>query len=204
MSEQTQSSFFKDLKRTIHESWKEVSPILLSHHPNCVHFKHHTLNIGKIRLCIGCFIGYPTAILSFVGFTLFFFKSHPVQLWLLLLGIMAFLPIFLSFTEWTEIKLIKIGQKFLVGFGSGLILAYFFSLLSPTQFWQKIALFYGISLVLMIPIGLLHYRTMTNACANCVDKWDPDLCDLNFCMAASPYDAPTQPESPIASNNTLK
>ena len=39
-------------------------PLLLSHHPECEKFKNHTLNIGKIRFCIGCFIGYPIAILG--------------------------------------------------------------------------------------------------------------------------------------------
>jgi len=43
---------------------KSFFPLFLSHHPECKHFKGHTIKVGKVRLCIGCFIGYPSAILG--------------------------------------------------------------------------------------------------------------------------------------------
>ncbi|MEJ2280003.1 MAG: hypothetical protein P8Y70_19990, partial [Candidatus Lokiarchaeota archaeon] len=45
---------------------KSLKPIILSHHPKCENFKDHTLNIGSRKFCIGCFVGYPSAIIGFL------------------------------------------------------------------------------------------------------------------------------------------
>ena len=44
---------------------KSFLPFFLSHHPECESFKEHTINLGRVKLCIGCFISYPTAIFAF-------------------------------------------------------------------------------------------------------------------------------------------
>ena len=40
------------------------NPFLLAHHPSCESFSNHTLNIRGWRLCLGCFVIYPSAIVS--------------------------------------------------------------------------------------------------------------------------------------------
>ena len=39
------------------------NPFLLAHHPSCDVFSNHTLNIRGWRLCLGCFVIYPSAII---------------------------------------------------------------------------------------------------------------------------------------------
>jgi hypothetical protein len=38
--------------------------IVLAHHPSCKNFSHHTFNFHGRRLCMGCFIMYPSAAAS--------------------------------------------------------------------------------------------------------------------------------------------
>ncbi len=47
------------VKRFLGISW----PYLLSHHPHCRTFQDDVLHLGQIRLCAGCFIAYPTALI---------------------------------------------------------------------------------------------------------------------------------------------
>ncbi len=40
------------------------NPFLLAHHPSCDAFSNHTLNIRGWKLCLGCFVIYPSAIIA--------------------------------------------------------------------------------------------------------------------------------------------
>ena len=42
--------------------YKEYKPYLISHHPNCDKYEEHVFKIRGKKFCIGCFIGYPTAV----------------------------------------------------------------------------------------------------------------------------------------------
>ena len=42
------------------------NPFLLAHHPSCESFSDHTLNFRGWRLCMGCFVIYPSAIVSLI------------------------------------------------------------------------------------------------------------------------------------------
>ena len=42
------------------------NPFLLAHHPSCDKFSHHTFSITDWRLCLGCFVIYPTAVISLI------------------------------------------------------------------------------------------------------------------------------------------
>ncbi|MHA2000968.1 MAG: hypothetical protein ACTSVU_02625 [Promethearchaeota archaeon] len=152
-------------------------PLLLSHHPSCPRYKNHTLNFGKIHLCIGCFIGYPSAAISVLIGNFFIYPAFSQKIWLLLIGIILILSQFLSLTKFTEIKCIKIFQKFMMGFGMGLILIvcyYWFQ--GPTIF--RVIGTWGIIMTIMAPIGWFHYRNMRNTCENCPDRGNPDFCML--------------------------
>ena len=43
------------------------NPFLLAHHPSCEYFSGHTLNFRGWRLCLGCFVIYPSAIVSLIS-----------------------------------------------------------------------------------------------------------------------------------------
>ena len=107
---------------------KNYAHLLFSHHPACSQFQDHTLNFSKIQLCIGCFIGYPSALLSIILGSYFIYPLISQKIYILLFGISLFSFQFLSLTKITEIKPIKIIQKFLIGFGAGQILVVSYNL----------------------------------------------------------------------------
>ena len=148
---------------------KKYRYLLISHHPSCSQFQDHTLNFSKIRLCIGCFIGYPSAILSILLGILFIYPAISQKIYILLFGIFLFLFQFLSLTKLTAIKPIKIIQKFLIGFGAGqiLVVSYYWF---PGSVLLKLLGVWGVILILMGPIGLLHYRNLRDTCENCPDR----------------------------------
>lgn len=39
-------------------------PLLLSHHPTCEYYSHHTFELYGRQLCMGCFVVYPVALVS--------------------------------------------------------------------------------------------------------------------------------------------
>lgn len=43
---------------------KPIEPIVLAHHPSCKNFSHHTFTFRGRRLCLGCFVMYPTAAIA--------------------------------------------------------------------------------------------------------------------------------------------
>ena len=188
------TTIFKEFRETIAREWAKFRPILFAHHPSCKYFTKHTLNIKNLRFCIGCFIGYPSALVSLLLFHNLYFSKYEATPLFIIIGILCFLPIFLSLTNITKIKPIKIGQKFSVGIGSGMIIAYLLAVVAPSSILSGFFWFFGIISILLAPVGYLHYRTMTAACANCPDQWNPVICDLNYCMA--PRNMKEDPQEP--------
>ena len=159
------NGFFSKSREFLRNYW----PLLLSHHPSCPSYQNHTLNFSKIRLCIGCFIGYPSALLSILLGIFYIYPAFTQKFWLLLIGISLFMFQLLSLTKLTEIKLIKIIQKFSIGFGVGLVLV-------VSYYWfrgsvlVKLLGVWGVILIFMGPIGFLHYRNLRDKCENCPDR----------------------------------
>ena len=157
--------FFQQLK----DFFKNYGPLLLSHHPSCSRYQDHTLNISKLRLCIGCFIGYPSALLSIIIGNYLIYPSVSQKIWLLLIGIFMFLFQFLSLTKLTEIKIIKIIQKFLIGWGAGQVLVVSYHWFSGSVLMKLIGV-WGVMLIFMGPISFLHYLSLRNTCENCSER----------------------------------
>jgi hypothetical protein len=163
---------------------KPLLPLLLSHHPPCETFSSHTLNFGKAHLCIGCFIGTPSA---FVGLFLgkLLLDSYTVKpLLFYIIGLFLYLAQLLSLTKFTQIKKIKIIQKMSIGFGSGLMLSpLYYNLEQSSSSWVDRFLLVLIILLLFIPIGLLHMRTTKKTCVNCEHKFQENICPEEWCLA---------------------
>ena len=98
-----------------------MKPFLLSHHPDCDKFAiNHTINVGKYRFCIGCFVGYPTAIIGILAFYFLNLVNLLDSLFLLVIALILLATFFLSPLNLTKIKTIKIIQKFLINIYSEL------------------------------------------------------------------------------------
>ena len=98
--------------------FQKYGSLLLSHHPDCEKFKNHTIKIGSMRFCIGCFIGYPTAIIGILLFNVFKIYLLLDSITLLVCGIILLSFFLLSPLNLTKRKGIKIFQKFCIGLGS--------------------------------------------------------------------------------------
>ncbi|MFW9894510.1 MAG: hypothetical protein ACFFD7_01750, partial [Candidatus Thorarchaeota archaeon] len=110
---------------------KSLKPILLSHHPDCEKFSEHTFKIGRRKFCIGCFIGYPVAIIGVL--TLFFIKLaiNINSQFLFVTGIILMSFFILSPLKFTKIKWVKILQKILFNLGGAFIFWWIFSFPNP-------------------------------------------------------------------------
>ena len=53
--------------RALIERLGENEPLLLSHHPVCEYFAHHTVELYGQRVCMGCVVVYPTAFLTLLA-----------------------------------------------------------------------------------------------------------------------------------------
>jgi hypothetical protein len=151
--------------------------LLFSHHPPCPKYDSHTINVGKIQLCIGCFIGYPSGVLAgLMGSWLYLSDLLSLQT-LFLTGLVMFSAILLSFTPWTTWKPLKIIQKFSVGAGGGFILSVaFFSV--EWSVYYRVGLVWGVAMLLLTPVGILHYRGFKKTCQGCPYHEDLINCPL--------------------------
>jgi hypothetical protein len=162
-----------------YRDFKSIAPMLISHHPPCDTFKNHTINIGKLKLCIGCFIGYPSAILTIIITIILYNRNSFNLIPVLILGIILSLTQLLSLTSITEVKSIKIIQKFLIGAGSGFIIIFLYLTIKLPVFF-KVVIIFGCVSILIIPIGILHYRVSSKTCKMCKLKEIPGKCPEDY------------------------
>lgn len=141
-------------------------PLLLSHHPECEKFNNHTINIGKkIRLCIGCFIGYPIAILGMVLLPLFNITSLIPVDFFLPISIVLLATFILSPLKLTENKTVKIIQKALIGIGSSFLFWYIMT--RPNPRIVNILTFYFSFGVILSVLNIYHVLGFILKCYKC-------------------------------------
>jgi hypothetical protein len=140
-------------------------PLFLSHHPECRAFDNHTLNIGKIRFCIGCFIGYPTALLGIFGIDFFkLYRFIPFD-YFLIISIVLLSTFFLSPLHLTENKKVKIIQKIMIGLGASFLFWYIMS--RPNPRIVNIFTFYISFSLLLGVLNLYHVLGFVMKCYKC-------------------------------------
>ncbi len=156
----------KEKKTGILHILKKYKYYIFAHHPKCDKFNNDTFRIGSTEFCIGCFIGYPSALIGiFIGYFAFFLpKFNPI---ILIAGsFLMMCTILLSFTTLTEIKVVKIFQKFFVGLGSGIFIGTAYFIIPGGHLLKIFATLLSI-LLLNFPIQVLHYRNMNKKCDAC-------------------------------------
>ena len=139
---------------------------MLSHHPVCEPYKNHTFTLFGKRLCIGCFIGYPSAITAVTVATILLQKNDSYSKAVFFSGIIGILFTLLSFTSLTSHKPLKIIQKAAVGGGSGLLLTYIFYYPGfPVYIRLLNTVFLAFSL--FMAMNIMHIRTHRKICEQC-------------------------------------
>ena len=156
------SNFWQKLKKT----YVEYKPYLVSHHPNCKQYEEHVFIIKDRKFCIGCFIGYPSAILGIgLSILLVIFEIIPNYV-NLFIGIVLSLAVLLSLTQFPNKRKRKILQKFMIGVGSGFIISSMWFFLGLAWYF-KILIVWAAIIVINIPISLMHYQNHEKICRNC-------------------------------------
>ena len=157
---------------------KSFLPFFLSHHPECESFKEHTLNLGKVKLCIGCFIGYPTAICAFFLIRILnlhrLFSTQPsFILSLIFLG-----TFFLGPLNLTKYRKIKIFQKILIGMGVAMLFNWIME--RPFSYFINLRTAFIIFYILLIILNLYHAYGILGSCYACKTPFNWGKCS-GFC-----------------------
>lgn len=138
--------------------------LMLSHHPDCARFKGHTIKIGKHRFCIGCFVGYPSAIIGiFALLTLNLIMVSSETFFLI--GFTLLFSFILSPFKLTKVKAVKIVQKILIGFGSSFLFWGVWT--SPNSFLINLFFFFIVFGVLLALLNLYHFYSLFKTCKKC-------------------------------------
>jgi len=144
---------------------KCFTPLLLSHHPECEKFKDHTINIGKTKLCIGCFVGYPSA---FIGIFILFLTNLAFIIssqFLIIIGTFMMSVFFLSPLRLITNKKQKIFQKIIIGFGGAFLFWGIINLPNPP--YIRIILTFCILVGILSILNFYHGYNFLKKCYRC-------------------------------------
>ena len=154
----------KKMKKVLHDL-KILKPLLLGHHPPCEQFNDHVIKIGKTPFCIGCFIGYPTAIIGIILMGVFdlgrFFDLNSS----LFFGIVFLSSIILSPLKLTKNKKIKMAQKLIIGIGSSFLFWWIWML--PNPFFLNFLIFVAIFGIILTILNFIHLNGFNKICRKC-------------------------------------
>ena len=154
---------------------KSFLPLFLSHHPECEIFgKSHTINIGKFRFCIGCFIGYPAAFIALFLINLLNLSNSIFYQFFLPFSIIFLATFILSPLKLTKNKKIKIIQKTFIGIGAALLYSWIMGLPNPARTNATIA--FIILYILITILNIYHAYGFLNACYKCESPFDWGRC----------------------------
>ncbi|TFG02550.1 MAG: hypothetical protein EU539_13000 [Promethearchaeota archaeon] len=151
-------------------------PLFLSHHPECEKFgDNHTINIGKYRFCIGCFIGYPAAFVSLFLINSLDLKNSFLYSYFLPVSIFFLATFILSPLKLTENKRIKILQKIFIGMGAALLFSWIMGLPNPPRTNYNIA--FAVIFMIVTILNIYHSYGFLNTCYKCETPFDWGRCD---------------------------
>jgi hypothetical protein len=157
---------------------KSFLPFFLSHHPECESFKEHTINLGRVKLCIGCFVSYPTAIFAFFLIRIlnlhFLFSTQPF----FILSLIFLGTFFLSPLNLTKYKKIKIIQKFLIGIGVAIMFNWIME--RPYSYFINIRTAFIVFYILLTLLNIYHAYGILGSCYKCETPFNWGMC-LGFC-----------------------
>jgi hypothetical protein len=151
-----------------------MRPIMLSHHPICEEYNDHSFRMFGRDFCIGCFIGYPSAIIALIiGYLsgLFFLFNGTI---LLLIGIVFNLSYLLSIFGLTKRKPIKIVSKILIGIGSAFVIAAIMTI--PLLIYLRLFIVLIFTQIVTAIMGLKRQKEMNKICNACEYQNNRNIC----------------------------
>jgi hypothetical protein len=157
---------------------RRLVPLLLAHHPDCVYFHDDTYEFLGRRICLGCSVTYPIALLLILSAFFFdwyrnlpgvFFHQDILLVISLSLGFIQFLKYNINKGN----RLLAVGSKVTLGFSLGGLMVWVFTL--PIPIFLRLLLF-GLSYILIQLLGVLRLRSMRMRCSECVYHGDWEIC----------------------------
>ena len=146
---------------TYGEKFKEM---LLAHHPDCEAYAADTVSLGGTRLCLGCLLTYPTALIIAIALYLTNASSEVGIGLLFMVGLLFASLQLVSLTGYARKRGVKAAVKLSLGIGIGFGVYAVFSL--PIHFllrWFSFVLLAGCA----GSLSLLRYGNMKKRCSGC-------------------------------------
>ncbi|MGV9172969.1 MAG: hypothetical protein ACOC35_10430 [Promethearchaeia archaeon] len=153
---------------------KSFSPLLLRHHPTCKRFQGHCFKIGKKEFCMGCFLGYPTAIAGIFVLSFFVQVRQNFHAHFLLFAVILLSSFMLSPLKLTDSKPVKMIQKLLIGIGASLLFWWIWEL--PYSYVLNFTIFSLIFIPLLMLFNIYHFYSLYKTCRNCNYALNWDKC----------------------------
>jgi len=140
------------------------------------------LNLGKVKLCIGCFIGYPTAVSAFFLIRIlklhFLFSTQPY----FILSLIFLGSFFLSPLNLAKYKKIKIFQKILLGIGAAMLLNWIME--RPFSYFVNLRTAFIVFYIMLIALNIYHAYGILGSCYSCETPFNWGKCS-GFCTIRS-------------------
>ncbi|MBN1540182.1 MAG: hypothetical protein JW939_08575 [Candidatus Thermoplasmatota archaeon] len=167
------------------KTMRTLAPFLLSHHPDCSFFDNDVFQVSGKRICLGCSIAYPTAVLLIIlsiftgwyrSLPEFIFHQDMLFCASLLLGSLQFI----KYQGIRSSRTANILVKASLGLSLGGITVWIFT--TPIHFVFRIVMFIVFFISLQF-VGTMRFRSIRDVCSNCIYHGDWDICygfrDLN-------------------------
>ena len=149
---------------------RNITPLLLSHHPNCSKFENHVFHVGKIKICAGCSVVYPTILVSMiVVYIMNLYVIMPFE-FLLFTGILFSIPRIAIIPKNNVRKAFK--TMINLAFGMGVSLCIFGIFTLPFLLIVNLVIFI-LFFFLMGFVSYSHFKKIITTCNSCIyhRKW---------------------------------
>ncbi|MHA1339417.1 MAG: hypothetical protein ACTSRZ_04735 [Promethearchaeota archaeon] len=145
-----------------------MQPVFWTHHPTCDKYKGHTIHLFKKDLCIGCFVGIPSAIIMLIiGYIFPIFESFSTTN-LIRISIILMSFYLLSIIGLTSYKPLKIVTKVIIGSGAAFFIAAIFSYEMPIFYKVFFTLLFNQAVLFFI--NAIRGLKMLHKCKKCEFK----------------------------------
>ncbi len=158
--------------------FRALAPFLRSHHPLCSFYNNDTYNILGRRICMGCSISYPLALILIISTLItrsYRYIPEPQFHQSVLLGTSVLFGLFhmMKYLIRSEGRITRLAAKVSLSFSlAGLIV---WALTIPARL-QIILLFIFLIIVSISFMGTLRLYYFYRTCAGCIYHGDWDLC----------------------------
>ena len=144
--------------------------MVTSHAPDCREYRGEFLRIGRLKLCVGCFVSYPLAILIVVSYLIFGnVLGIPFYAYIVFGAIFGMFQV-LNLLNVSKHPVSKVIVKICLGIGLGLITIGVFTI--PLHLIFRIVIFFFLVNIARA-IGGFRLQRMEKICKKCpqYDNW---------------------------------